>query len=399
MSRALRVLRVIARLNVGGPARHVTILDDRLRRRGFETLLGYGEIGPGEASLEHLVGTTGIPARRVSGLGRRVSPLADVKALTELIGLVFRFRPDIVHTHTAKAGTLGRLAALLYNLSHRRRNRCLVVHTFHGHVLHGYFSAAMSLVVRAVERALGTVTDCVLVLSEKQRQDIACRYRIASPDKVHIVPLGLELDRLTALDAPAAADADGIVFGFVGRFVPIKNLPLLIDAFAKVRRELPGTRLLLVGDGESRAAVEGLVAQHGLTAAVEIAGWRDDLAAVYRDMDVLVLTSLNEGTPVAVIEAMAAALPVVAASATGSQSLVEDGVTGRLIRPGACDKFCEALAYYCRDEAARRAAGKAGCEVSQHYGWDEVNQSLVDSYLRIIRQHHEGGRQRPSPVP
>jgi glycosyltransferase involved in cell wall biosynthesis len=117
-------------------------------------------------------------------------------------------------------------------------------------------------------------------------------------------------------------------------------------------------------------------------------------------MDMLFNPSVTETFGNVTLEAMAAALPVVAASATGSQSLVDDGVTGRLIRPGACDRFCDALAFYCRDEAAREAAGSAGCEASQRFGWDEVNQELVDSYLRIVRQHSEGGRQpRASPVP
>jgi hypothetical protein len=136
------VLRVIARLNVGGPARHVTILDRGLARLGFETMLVYGEVGPGEASLEGGLASPPIASRKIRELGRRVSPWSDLRAFAALVALVFRIKPDIVHTHTAKAGTLGRIAASLYNVTRRRRDRCLVVHTFHGHVLHGYFGAA-----------------------------------------------------------------------------------------------------------------------------------------------------------------------------------------------------------------------------------------------------------------
>jgi glycosyltransferase involved in cell wall biosynthesis len=350
-------LRVIARLNVGGPARHVTILDKGLRASGIQTLLVHGEIGPGEASLERLVDEAGLASHRVRGLGRRVSPLTDVRALWSLVRIVFRVRPDVVHTHTAKAGTLGRIAAFLYNLTRRRSQRCLVVHTFHGHVLHGYFSPIASSIVRAIERSLGRFTDSVLVLSERQREDIASTYRIASPDRVHIVPLGLELDALLAL--PAKLPNEAVVFGYVGRFVPIKNLPLLIEAFATVSIAAPCARLLLVGDGESRAALEVMVARRGLQPFVRFAGWREDLAGVYREVDALVLTSSNEGTPVAVIEAMAACLPVIATHVGGVPDVVTHGSTGMLVPPGSAEALAVAMLELIRNPAQRQRLGTA----------------------------------------
>jgi glycosyltransferase involved in cell wall biosynthesis len=188
---------------------------------------------------------------------------------------------------------------------------------------------------------------------------------------------------------------DEPVIGFVGRLVMEKGLDVYSETIDRLARRQVRHKVMVVGDGPARDWF-----QQRLPQAI-FAGFQEgpDLGRAVASMDMLFNPSVTETFGNVTLEAMAAALPVVAASATGSQSLVEDGVTGRLIRPGACDKFCEALAFYCRDEAARRAAGKAGCEVSQHYGWDEVNQSLVDSYIRIIRQHHEGGRQRPSPVP
>ena len=361
MSRPLRVLRVIARLNVGGPARHVTILDRGLAARGFETLLAYGEVGHGEASLQDLVMGAAIRSQKIRELGRRVSPCSDLRAFAALLSLVFRVRPDVVHTHTAKAGTLGRLAAFLYNVTRPRKRRCLVVHTFHGHVLHGYFGALASQVVRGIERGLGMVTDRVLVLSARQRDDIGRRYRVVPLPRIRIVPLGLELEPLTALPVPTPSN-DSIVFGFVGRLVPVKNVPLLIEAFSRVHRELSGARLLIIGDGELRTEAERLVAVHGLEAAVVFAGWRADLSAVYREFDILVLTSLNEGTPVSVIEAMAAAVPVVATDVGGVADVVEHGRTGLLVPSGSAAELAASMITLARDAAARRRIGVAARE-------------------------------------
>src|SRR5436190_20353370 len=161
----MKILRIIARLNVGGPARHVVLLDRGLRNRGHDTRLVPGSLAPSEASLEHLAVDYVLPTTHIRELGRRVSPLGDLRAFTKLLRLVFREAPDVVHTHTAKAGTLGRLAAGLFNITRTRRRRCLVVHTFHGHVLTGYFGPATNVAVRLAERTLARVTDRVVTIS------------------------------------------------------------------------------------------------------------------------------------------------------------------------------------------------------------------------------------------
>ena len=183
--------------------------------------------------------------------------------------------------------------------------------------------------------------------------------------------------------------------GFVGRLVMEKGLDVFADTIDRLTRRQVRHKVLVIGEGPARDWFE-----NRLPDAV-FAGFQEgrDLGRAVASMDMLFNPSVTETFGNVTLEAMAAGLPVVAARATGSESLVEDGVTGRLIRPGACDRFCEALAFYCGDETARRTAGTAGCEASRRYGWDEVNQELVDAYLRIIRQHRNGGRQRPSPVP
>ena len=390
----LRVLRVIARLNVGGPARHVTLLDAGLRARGFDTLLAFGAIGPGEASLESLIEDTGIPAVRIRDLGRRVSPLSDIRALASLVRLIFRFRPDVVHTHTAKAGTLGRLAAALYNATRPRAQRCLVVHTFHGHVLHGYFSHWTSVAVRAVERALARLTDGVLVLSPRQQHDIVDRFRVAPRKRVQVVPLGLDLATLLALPHASAGDRAPVVFGYVGRFVPIKNLPLLLESFAAAHAEAPGTRLLLAGDGESRRDAEGWVASRGLQDAVQFVGWQHDLAALYRSIDVLVLTSLNEGTPVAAIEAMAAAVPVISTDVGGVGDVVLDERTGLLAPSGAADQLSRAMLRLARSAEERSRLGLAGRQmVAARFTAERLVSDMSDIYRREL------ARKRRTPPP
>ena len=250
--------------------------------------------------------------------------------LARVVGLVWRWAPDVVHTHTAKAGTLGRIAALVYNVAARRSRRCAVIHTFHGHVLEGYFGPLGSAAVRAIERVLARVTDRIVTISVRQRDDITRRFSIAPPGKVVIVPLGLELGPLLALEertaglrSGASAAADEIVVGYVGRLVPIKDLETLVRGVALARPRLPRIRLLIAGDGDERPALEARVKELGLDDCVEFLGWRGDLAALYRRMHVFVLTSINEGTPVSLIEAMAAGVPVVATSVGGVPDVVE----------------------------------------------------------------------------
>jgi glycosyltransferase involved in cell wall biosynthesis len=363
----VKILRVIARLNVGGPARHVVLLDRGLRARGHDTRLVYGSLGPFEASLEHLAVESGLPTTQIRELGRRISPIGDLRAFARLLRLVFSEAPDVIHTHTAKAGTLGRIAACLFNATRRRRRRCLVVHTFHGHVLAGYFGPATNVAVRLAERTLARITDRVVTLSPAQRDDIVTRFGIADAARTTVVPLGLDLDHLARLD-PAAPhlrrqlgiSERALVIGYVGRFVAIKDLATLVHAFARVARKRPDAVLLLVGDGPVRPEIESLVASLGLQKHVHVPGWIEDLAPLYATMDICALSSLNEGTPVALIEAMAAAKPVVATRVGGVADVVEDERTGLLASPGDPDALANRIVRLADDSAERARMGAAG---------------------------------------
>ena len=367
VSRHVKIVRVIARLNVGGPARHVVVLDRGLRARGYDTRLVYGTLEPHEASLEHLAAESGLPTTYIRDLGRRISPVGDLRAFVHLFRLILREAPDVIHTHTAKAGTLGRLAALLYNLTRSRRRRCLVVHTFHGHVLSGYFGPATSAAVRLTERCLARITDRIVTISPAQRDDIVGRFRIAAAAQTAIVPLGLDLDRLMRLDAHAPnlrrqlnISADALVVGYVGRLVPIKDLPTLVRAFSRVAAARADAVLLLVGDGPIRAEIDALVAALGRGTQVRAAGWIEGLAPLYATIDICALASRNEGTPVAIIEAMAAAKPVVATRVGGVADVVEHERTGLLVEAGNAEALADGIVRLAVDPGERLRLGAAG---------------------------------------
>lgn len=364
---ALKVVRIIARLNIGGPARHATILDAGLSRLGFHTLLVYGTPAAAEGSLENLVKERSLRSIWIPELGREISPWSDLVALVRLTRLLFREHPDVVHTHTAKAGALGRLAAAAFNATRFRRHRCLVVHTFHGHVLNGYFGGVGNAALRFAERALARVTDWIITISTRQQEDITRRFRVAPANKTVIIPLGLDLTPLLQLAKPDqdrgerfGFPREAFVFGYVGRFAAIKDLDTLPGAFARVAQSSPNARLMLVGDGELRHHLETVVSSLGIGDRVRFVGWQLDLVRVYSAFDALVLSSRNEGTPVAVIEAMAAGLPVVATAVGGVADVLDDGRCGLLVPPGDADALARAMTRLATDPVLRRELGCSG---------------------------------------
>jgi glycosyltransferase involved in cell wall biosynthesis len=397
---ALKILRVIARLNIGGPARHVVLVNAGLDRRGHETLLVHGSVERGEGTLEHLATESALRTVQIPDLGRRISLFSDVRAFVRLFSLIRREAPDVVHTHTAKAGTLGRLAAAMCNATRPRSRRSAIVHTFHGHVLSGYFGRAGNAVVRIIERGLARLTDRIITISPAQRNDIVGRFRVASERQTSVIPLGLALDPLFRLpsDAPHARAELGIgehdfVVGFVGRFVPIKDVATLIRAFARALLERPGMHLLLAGDGPLRHDLERLAQASGAAGRVRFLGWTEDLRTFYATVDVVALTSLNEGTPVALIEAMAASRAVVATDVGGVPDVVENGRTGLLVSPGDPEAFAEALVRLAADEEGRRAMGaSARLAIADRFSTERLVNALERLYAGEV-----AGKRRMAP--
>jgi len=265
----------------------------------------------------------------------------------------------VVHTHTAKAGTLGRLAAWWCRVP-------IVVHTYHGHVLHGYFGPGKTRLFIAIERWLARHTDRLVAVSEQVRRDLL-GLGIGRPERFSVVPLGLDLERFLAADARRGQLRHELgftererVIGIVARLVPIKAHEVFLQAAAAVAERVPESRFVIVGDGERRNELEALSHRLGLGERLRFLGWRRDLDTVYADMDVVALTSRNEGSPVSLIEAMASARPVVATRVGGVPDLVEHGVTGYLVPPGDILRFARAIEDVLASPDRGRALGEAG---------------------------------------
>jgi glycosyltransferase involved in cell wall biosynthesis len=395
--KSAKVMRAIARLNIGGPARHAVILNAQLAAHGFESVLVHGTPTEDEGSFEELGVRAGIRTIRVPGLGRRIGFANDVAAFVSLLQLLRRERPDILHTHTAKAGTLARVAAVLFNLTRARSNRIILVHTFHGHVLTGYFSGAVSAAVRFAERTLARWTDQIVTISQRQRDDIVVRFRIADAGKVSVIPLGLELDAL--LNAPARDVAlretlgwtdEHFVVTYVGRLVPIKDVGTLLAGFAAFAAGNAKARLLIVGDGEERSRLESRVGELGLREVVVFVGWQTDLTRIYGAADVVALTSLNEGTPVAVIEAMAAGLPVIATAVGGVPDVVVHGTSGLLIPPSDSGELARGLQCLAGDRDLRQRLGSEGrASVANRFHQRRLVTDMAGLYRRVLQQRDE----------
>ena len=355
----IRVLRIIARLNVGGPALHTVLLTERLAPERYDSRLVTGSPDAAEGDYLELHGLAPERLVRLPALGRELSGTRDATALAQLVRLMRRVRPHVVHTHTAKAGTLGRLAAILAGVPVR-------VHTFHGHVFDGYFSPAKTRAFLAIERTLARRTQRILTVSDHVRDELLA-LGIGRPGQVSVVPLGLDLDPFTRADELRGAlrrelgvAADAPLVGIVARLVPIKAHEVFLDAAARIAERVPACRFVVVGDGERRAALEALAARSGLGERVHFLGWRADLARIHADLDVMLLTSRNEGSPVALIEAMAAGLPVVATAVGGVPDLVEEGVHGHLAAMDDAAALADATTALLADPARRRALGVAG---------------------------------------
>jgi glycosyltransferase involved in cell wall biosynthesis len=372
----VRVLRVIARMNVGGPAHNVSILSGRLDERGYETLLVAGRVGPGEASADHLAHERKATLRMLETLTPEIRPWSDLRALVSLIRIIRRFRPAIVHTHTAKAGFVGRLAAAV-----AVRPRPLIVHTYHGHVLSGYFGRAKTALYRGLEQLCGRFSDALIGVSD-QTVDELVAFRIAPREKFRTIPLGLDLDPFAALPAPSPADEVAVTV--TGRLVPIKRVDLALDAVARARGEGARLRLTVVGDGELRPALEEQARTLGLGDAVRFAGFRPDMPGVVGKTDIALLTSDNEGTPVALIEAAAGGRPAVATEVGGVAAVVS-AETGRLCPPGDAGALAVALAELAADPGLRDRLGAAARDhVLAHFGADRLVYDVDRLYRELL---------------
>jgi GT2 family glycosyltransferase/glycosyltransferase involved in cell wall biosynthesis len=386
---ATRVLRVIARLNVGGPSIQAITLSRLLEERGYETLLVRGREGAREGSMDPLAEQLGVKPVELPTLKRRIG-VGDLVSLVFLVQQIRSWRPEILHTHAAKAGALGRMAALLA-LGRRPQ---VIVHTFHGHVLTGYFPPLISAAFTAIERILARYTTCLIAVSEEVRADLV-RLGVASPERIVVLPLGFDFSRF---DAPAeerrrrreafrkelGIPLDARLVTIVARLEPIKR----VDRFLRVASGVetsPQSWFLVVGDGVLREELQESPEAVRLGDRLVWAGLREDMPDVYFGTDVVVVTSDNEGTNVSAIEAQAAGLPVVSTCVGGMPAVVLDGKTGILVDAHDELAFASALRLLVIDVELARRFGEKGFERARTtFCLDRLLDDIDTLYRRLL---------------
>jgi glycosyltransferase involved in cell wall biosynthesis len=383
MSRgARRVVRIIDRLNIGGPAKHVTWLTAGLERRGFATTLVTGRVAQGEGDMAYFAAEAGVTPLVIEDMSRELTA-RDAVTVLRVLALLHRTRPEIVHTHKAKAGAVGRAAAWLYRWSTPsalllRPRRCAVVHTYHGHVFHGYFGPLKTRVIVAIERLLARTTDRIVVVSEQQREEICGRFGVGQPNQFRVVPLGIDLEEAAPGAGSLRRELDVApetpLVAIVGRLTEVKNHAMFLEAAARVRSmedvECRAARFVVVGDGHLRDDLEARARRLGLSDRVTFTGFRRDAPSLYADFDVVALTSVNEGTPVTLIEGMRSGCAVLSTEVGGVVDILggrgatlegftvwDNGVTAP---SGDVDAFARGLRYLLRHPDVRREVGARG---------------------------------------
>ena len=353
----VKILRIIARLNIGGPAKHVVLLTANLSKDRYDSTLISGPVGDGEGDMSYLAKDSGIKHIFISQLSRNINPFADLMAFAKIFRIIAREKPDIVHTHTAKAGTIGRAAAILAGVPVR-------VHTFHGHVFYGYFNKLLTAYFLTIERVLARFTDRIIAISEGQKEELLNKYKIGTEARYGVVSLGLDLERFLNVEEKRGRlrrkfqfDKDDILIGIIGRLVPVKNHRMFIRV-AKRLKEYIGpelfdkVRFVIIGDGPEKGSLAAYADSIGVAAKVFFCGWVRDIEEAYADLDIVALTSINEGTPLSLIEALASARPVIATDAGGVRDVV--GNAGILTDRDDEVAFAKGLAGLI-DQPSRRA--------------------------------------------
>jgi len=324
-----KVLRIISRLNIGGPSIHVHLLTKGLNSDRFESILVSGKISPHEGDMTYLFDSHNKKPIVIPQLQREINLGMDLRAVIRILKILIKERPDIVHTHTAKAGSGARLAVIIYNIVFNKKIRA--IHTFHGHIFKGYFSRAKSWFFVFIERIIAKLTDVIIAISETQKKELAQEFHIAPPGKIKTIRLGFDLEPFFTCKSlkgkfrkSLGIDHDTFTIGIIGRLAPIKNHRMFFDAANIFVAQNPDiqVKFVVVGDGELRNELEDYCQKLGLSKNVIFCGWIKNIPMVYTDLDILALTSLNEGTPVSIIESMAASVPVISTDAGGVRDLL-----------------------------------------------------------------------------
>lgn len=408
----IRIVRIIDRLNIGGPTKHVTWLTAGLNTAEFETTLITGTVPPTEGDMTNYARAAGIEPVIIQAMSRELG-IRDMLVIFKLWRELIRIKPHIIHTHKAKAGAAGRLAAFLYrwvtpSALWLRPRPCRVVHTFHGHIFHSYYGAAKTKLFVVIERILARLcTDRIITISQQQRQEIHEQFGVGRATQLRVIPLGIECEeaqripRQKSLRVEYDIKENELAVGIVGRLCEVKNHALFLTAVALFIKDNPvpdaRTHFFLIGDGHLRAALEKQAQDLGITDHVTFTGFRDDAVTLYEELDVVALTSLNEGTPLTLIEAMNNGCAVISTEVGGVINILgqrqaqhagfqlwEHGIT----TPGnEAETFARALQFLLSQPALRREMGKSGRSfVRTHLSRERLLQDIKSLYQELRQE-------------
>ena len=399
----MKIVRIIARLNVGGPARHVVWLTKNLQAEEFQSVLLTGTVPDGEEDMNYFAAENGVAPVYIPEMSRELSA-KDIISLWKVFRRILKEKPDIIHTHTAKAGTIGRVAGFFYRWLAWKRVK--LIHTYHGHVFHSYYGKRKTKIFLLIEKTLAVITDKIVVISAQQREEINEKFGVGNSSQFQIIPLGIDLAPFEKSKAKSrvlreeigAAAADEILVGFVGRLTEIKNIPLILKA-AKIYREqndstLPKLKFVIIGDGHLRESLEQEVDKLGIRETVIFLGNRNDADIFYAGLDIIVLTSLNEGTPLSLIEAMANGKTFVSTAVGGVVDLLgatiekKEDVTihehGIGIVSGDANALFNGLIYLAKDKNLREKLGAKGKEfVQNNYSKERLTADIINLYRNL----------------
>ena len=385
-----KVLRIINRLNLGGPTYNASYLSAHLAPE-FETMLVAGMKDDSEASSQYITQKLGLEPVYVKDMYREINPFKDRKAYIEIKRIIREFKPDIVHTHAAKSGAIGRLAAIAEGVP-------LIYHTFHGHVFHSYFNPIKTQAFLQIERYLAKKSTKIIAISNKQKEELCNDFSIAPSSKFEIVPLGFDLDRFQENTVEkrksfrkkyGLGDQD-VAIGIIGRLVPIKNHAFFLDAFAKMKAKTNNSvKAIIIGDGEIRSEIEGFAREKGLSISADKAegadvlftSWIKEIDTALPGLDIVALSSLNEGTPVSLIEAQAAGVPIVSTKVGGIEDIVIENETALLSSLDDIDLYANQLLKLTNDAALRASFSKKGYEhVKDKFSYQRLVRDVSNLY-------------------
>lgn len=390
----IKVLRIVNRFNIGGPTYNATFLT-RFISDDFETLLVGGLPEEGEKDSLHITEKYGVQPMLIEELRREPGFSADRKAYKRLKEIIRDFQPDIVHTHASKAGALGRRAA----------NACgvpIVVHTFHGHVFHSYFGRTKTFIYKSVERMLARRSSGIVAISEEQRRELAEVHKICKGHKIKVIPLGFDLAQFASEKEAKrkitrerlGLNDDTVAVAIIGRLAPIKDHDFFLRVVEKV---LSGSgadvHFFIVGDGSERERIEEQVDRlnEKFGRRITMTSWVTDIDTFNAGMDIICLTSKNEGTPVSLIEAQATGIPVISTDVGGVKDVVSEGETGFIVPVGDLEQYSEKLELLIENEKIREKMSQNGWNfVREKFHYTRLVKDMEAYYLELLEQ--KGGK-------